>query len=210
MQRKKWLKWIGIGLGSFFGLLLLIALLVPLFFDVDKYRPEIVTAAEQNLNGKLELGKLSLSLWGRLRVNVDGFSLSDSNGHKVVAAKDVFFEVPFGSLLIGAPSLTFNLKEPELYVHREANGDLNVSQLVKSSGEEKKEDEPSETEKESTELPGIVASARLGLALTNANLVYEDKKSNIRTQVKDFNVVAKNLSLSSPSELEVWAQIDTL
>ncbi|MCB0405812.1 MAG: hypothetical protein KDD51_13600, partial [Bdellovibrionales bacterium] len=210
MQRKKWFKWIGIGLGSLLGLFVVAALLIPVFVDVDKYRPEIVSAAEQHLNGKLELGKLKLSLWGRLRVNVDGFSLSDSNGHKVVAAKDVFFEIPFGSLLLGSPSLTLNLAEPELYVHREAGGELNISQLYKPAPAAPADEATAEPQQAPAELPGIVASARLGLSLRNANLVYEDKKADVHTQVKDFNVVAKNLSLSAPSELEVWAQIDTV
>ena len=57
---KKPVKKLGIALGIFFGVLTAAVLIVPLVVDVDKYRPQIVDAANQHLNGKLELGKLSL------------------------------------------------------------------------------------------------------------------------------------------------------
>ena len=43
---------------------------VPLLIDVDKYRPLIIQKADEQLNGKLELGKLGLSLWGRVKIEI--------------------------------------------------------------------------------------------------------------------------------------------
>ena len=66
---------------AFFGLiaaLVLAAILIPLFIDVDKYRPMLVEKTNEHLNGKLELGHLSLSLWGQVRIQVDGLKITDS------------------------------------------------------------------------------------------------------------------------------------
>src|SRR6478752_5314026 len=77
--------------GSLFGLLVLAAIIVPLVVDVDKYRPLILSKANERINGKLELGKLGLSLWGRVHITIDGLKLTDTSGVKVVEVKDASF-----------------------------------------------------------------------------------------------------------------------
>jgi len=77
--------------GGLFALLLVAMIAIPFFVDVDKYRPQIVSKANEYLNGKLEVGKLSLSLWGQIKVKIDGLSLSDPKGTKVFGVQDAFF-----------------------------------------------------------------------------------------------------------------------
>ena len=55
------LKKLVIAFGGLFSLLVVAAIVVPLVVDVDKYRPMIVSKADEMLNGKLELGKLGLT-----------------------------------------------------------------------------------------------------------------------------------------------------
>src|SRR4051812_22597495 len=119
---KKLIKVIGI----IFVLLVAVAVVVPLFVDVDKYRPQIVQMANERINGKLELGKLSLSLWGQIRIQIAGLTLVDNNGTQLVSVKDAYFHVPFLSILSGSPSLVFKMDNPVVNLVKNKAGKLNV------------------------------------------------------------------------------------
>ena len=62
----KVLKKILIVFASLGLVLLTVMILVPFMIHVDDYRPKITSLANENINGKLELGKLTLTLWGKL------------------------------------------------------------------------------------------------------------------------------------------------
>lgn len=64
------------------GIIILFLASTPLWFDIDHYRPKVVSISEEFLNGKLTLGKLTFSLWGKLRFKVDGLTLTDLAGGK--------------------------------------------------------------------------------------------------------------------------------
>ncbi|MEK6704630.1 MAG: AsmA-like C-terminal region-containing protein, partial [Bdellovibrionota bacterium] len=163
-------------------------------------------------NGKLELGKLKLSLWGQVRVEVGGLFLSDSDGSKIVSVTDAYFHIPFISILSGSPVLTFKMKKPALSVIKNKSGKLNVMALIKPAAPAPKAT-PSATgaEPKPAELaiPGIVARSRLGIELSNAVLGYKDEVSGLSTRVDDLNVVLKDISLSRPTQIEISANLDT-
>ncbi|MBI4403946.1 MAG: AsmA family protein [Deltaproteobacteria bacterium] len=212
MAVRKTIRWVVISIVAVFGLLVLTAAILPFVIDVDKYRQKLVEVGQEHLNGKLELGKLSLSLWGQVKVQVDGFALSDKKGHKVVAAKDVYFHIPFLSILSGAPMVTFRLQRPELVIVKDASGKMNVASLVKELPKETKQptDVPkAEAPKKSQSLPGMVTKARLGIEMREAQLSYRDQGTGVVSQVKDLNLVIKDLSLSRPMSFEMWANLDT-
>ena len=73
------MKKLGIALIILLGIFSATALLLPLFINVDKYRPQIVEMANQKINGTLEVGKLSLSLWGQVRIEAQW---SETSGFK--------------------------------------------------------------------------------------------------------------------------------
>lgn len=204
--------------GIFLGLLVAAAIIIPLVVDVDKYRPEIVKVANEHINGKLELGKLKLSLWGRVLIKVDGIRLSDSRGKPILSVSDAFFHLPFLSLLTGSPSITLNLDQPEVHVIKDAKGDLNVMKLVKTSGETEGsagggQSAPNaggeKSSSGSVQLPAIVARARLGLQLKKALLKYEDLGSHASYELKDLNFSLKGASLSHESEFELSSVLDS-
>jgi hypothetical protein len=213
---KKIIKWLGIAIGGVVGLLCLAAVLVPLFVDVDRFRPDIEKAVNDRIVGKFELGKLSLSLWGQIKIQVDGFSLKDKAGSSVVSAQDVYFHIPFISVLTGSPALSFRLRQPELLVVKNANGKLNVLSLMKpqapaASGASEAA-APSASGGDSglpKSLPGIVTRARLGMEMLNAHLVYQDKATGLTSEVQALNVIVKDISLSRPMDIEIGATLDT-
>ena len=259
------MKKLALVFGIIFILFLSVCIIVPLVVDVDHYRPKVVEMANQKINGELQLGKLSLSLWGHVEIQVDGIKLTDAQGKEVISAKDAFFHLPFLSILSGAPVLTFNLDHPLVNVVKNRAGKMNLLGLVKESAVvDGAEEQPAANEDEkriaanqpaSTEdgeqtaanrptgpgtavgkikparpasgqtpatsaskpaepvrdfvVPSFLAKARLGIQLKDALLTYSDQTSGLNTQVKDMNLILKDLSFSHPTELEFWANLDT-
>ena len=228
------MKKLGIIIGILFALLIAIIVIVPLVVDVDQYRPQIQTAANERINGNLKLGKLALSLWGQIRVEVQGVQLLDSGGNEVVAVKDAFFHVPFFSLISGSPELTFKMTQPVIHVLKNKAGKLNVMSLMKTPAQDVSQDvsqnksaggaSPSQvppptmspapsqspTHKQGGgALSGIVTRARLGVELRDALVTYSDQVTGFKTEVKELNLIVKDLSLSRPTEMELWANLDT-
>lgn len=209
-QGRRWLKRIGIAVGALFALLIAAAIIIPLVVDVDSYRPQIVKAVNDQINGKFELGKLKLTLWGQIKIEVDGFQLSDGQGRKVVAAKDVYFHVPWLSVFSGSPILTFRMTKPEVQVLKDKSGKMNVLSLMKPGQKAAPAaPAPGGGTGGSVAVPGMVSRARLGIEMRNAGLAYIDASTGLSTQVKDLNVVAKDLSMSRPMEILIWADLDT-
>ncbi len=208
------LKKLGIVLGIVIALFVALAIIVPLVVDVDKYRPQIVEATNSKINGKLELGKLSLSLWGQIRVQIQGMTLTDAQNRKVLAVNDAFFHVPFTSIFSGAPLLTLKMDKPEVRVVKGKDGKLNVMTLMKETPKETPPGTtgapPAEEKKDGNlSLPGIATRARLGVELKNALVGYRDEATQMDTQIKDLNLLVKDLSLSRATELELSANLDT-
>lgn len=203
-------------------LLLVAMIVIPLVVDVDHYRPQIVQAVNERINGKFELGKLKLSLWGQVRVEVAGVRLNDWRGQSIVKVENAFFHLPFTSLLSGSPELTFQMKKPELSVVKDKNGKLNVLTLLKqtaaasatgaidgsTSGVGTGGGAGSTSKIAPTELPGIVTKARLGVEIREASLSYFDEALGKKPQrVQDLNLIIRDISLSRTMSLELWASL---
>lgn len=203
--------------GAIIALLLIAMIVIPLVVDVDKYRPQIVQAANQHINGKLELGKLKLSLWGRILIRVDGVKLTDSKGTQIVSVNNAYFHVPFSSVLAGSPALNFKMEQPELNIVKNKAGKLNILDLPKTSPD-KSEASPSTSpssgkttqgETKEVTIPAIAARARLGIELRDAHLIYKDEAQNLTSDTKNLNLIVKDLSLNHPVEIQFWADLNT-
>lgn len=239
-------------LAKIFGVVVLVLVaamaIIPMMVDVDKYRPQIVQAANEQINGKVELGKLTLSLWGRVYVRIDGLKISDARGKEIVEVKDAAFQLPFLSLLTGSPQLIFKMDHPQITVISDQNGKLNVMKLMKTAGASsgssgaaaesapalaaaakpqaetkgKEASAPTTAAPEAPaaqapapkaaggpEMPGIVARARLGVEIRDADVRYIDLAKDMKNDLKGLNLLVKDLSLSRPTEMEIWGDIDT-
>lgn len=211
---KKTSKRLILGFGILFFLLVAAALVIPLVVDVDHYRPRLVQLANQHINGRLELGKLELSLWGRIRVRIAGLKVSDPEGVPLLEVKDAAFLLPFTSLIGGAPSVMLELRKPVISVARDSKGRLNVAELAPPaapapapSGAAQPGGAP-DTAKDIV-LPGIVARARLGLRVQDGSLSYSDASAATRATIQGLDLDWSNASLSQPSRMKLGFRVDT-
>lgn len=202
------MKKILIVLGSLVALFFAAIIVLPMVVDVDSYRPQIVKLAGEKINGKLELGKLKLSLWGSIRVEIGGLDLSDAKNVKVVSVKDAFVAIPWSSVFGGSPLLTFYMKDPEVRVLKDLNGKMNVMSLMKSvpatpPGAASSPAAEKGVSSGEAKLPALVTNARLGVDIQNALLYYKDEAMKSETVTKNLNLRIKDLSLSRKTEVEI-------
>jgi len=201
------MKKIAIILGTLVFLALAAIVIVPMVVDVDQYRPQALKAVNEKLNGKLDLGHLKLSLWGSIRVEIDGLSLVDVKSNKVIAVKDAFISIPWTSIFGGSPLLTFNMNNPEIRVLKDATGKMNVMTLMKEAPKAADGAPVASAGKgaggSEMKLPAIVTNARLGVDIQNALFYYKDEVAKSETSLKDLNLRVKDLSLSRTTEVEV-------
>jgi uncharacterized protein involved in outer membrane biogenesis len=205
------MKKLGIVLGGLIVLVLIAMAVIPMVVDVDKYRPQIVSAVDQNINGKVDLGKLSLSLWGQVRVDVAGVKVTDLNNRVILSVNDAYLHIPLLPILTGSPEINLKMQSPDVNVFKDKGGKMNLMELTKSSAAPVANGQPAAktAPAEPTKVPAIVANARLGFELLNANVVYKDETTGLSSSFKNLNFVAKDLSLSHPSEIELWSDLDT-
>jgi hypothetical protein len=229
---------LAVGLAGVLGILVVAALVVPLFVDVDRYRPQLLAAVNERISGKLHLGKLSLSLWGRARVGIAELELTDVKGEKILAVKDASLQIPLFSLLRGAPDVTLALNRPEIRLVKNASGQLNFLSLLpqQSSGTSNSTGLGAGTASPhsgagaggttagagtasagassgaaaSGNMPGaLLGGGRLGFSCSQAHLVYLDQKTGAQSEVSDVQITLKDISAVQPSLLEVSAQVDS-
>ena len=208
-------------LGGFFVLILVAIIVIPLVVDVDKYRPQIVKAADDMLNGSLELGKLSLSLWGKIHVGVDGLVVKDAQKRQVLGVKVASFDMPYTSIFSGAPLVTLRMVEPDISVLKTKDGKMNVMSLMKPSAPGTTAPTGSATGASTTTsaapvagaqkiaLPSMAVNARVGVSIEDAKLVYKDETMGLSNTIDKFNLRVKDFSLSRKTELELWADLKT-
>lgn len=202
------MKKILIVLGSLALLFVAAMIILPMVVDVDHYRPQIVKLAGEKLNGKLELGKLELSLWGSIHVEIGGLELSDAKNVKIISVKDAFVAIPWSSIFGGSPLLTFSMKNPEVRVLKDINGKMNILNLMRTTPGGTPDAAPgtaggAPSAPGETKLPGVLANSRLGVDIQNALFYYKDEATKSETVTKNLNLRIKDLSLSRKTEVEI-------
>ena len=199
-------------LGSAVALIVVALLVIPMIVDVDKYRPQIVAAADQKMNGSVEIGHLSLSLWGHIHVAVDGLKVSDLQKNQILAVKDASFDTSYGSIFSGSPLVTISMKEPQITVLKGKDGKMNVMTLMKdgpaSAGSQAKASNAAASSGKA-EVPSMIVNSHIGISIENAKLVYKDQTMALSNTIDNLNVRVKDFSLSRKTELEIWADLKT-
>jgi len=57
------------------GCLVAILVLLPFFFNLDRYRPEVISYFEENTGKKVEIGRMALTFFPSVAIHIDGFGV---------------------------------------------------------------------------------------------------------------------------------------
>jgi uncharacterized protein involved in outer membrane biogenesis len=203
-----------------FSLVLLIVAtiaVIPLFVDIDQYRPEIVRLINQRINGEAQIGELSLSLWGEVEIEISDVKVTPQTGEPVLELERAYAYFPFGSLLEGRPHLTLSLDEPLIRLVKRADGQLNVLNLLKleqAAADSAPEDQSAEPDKPVTVGPdnrvlALLLASSVDLEIVDADVRYQDAQSDVDQKVDGLNLQVRDISFNQPLDLEMWANLDT-
>jgi AsmA protein len=200
VSKKRWLRIGGIVVAAF--LLLIIAL--PLFINVNSFRPKIESEATSALGRPVKLGDLSFSILSG-SVGVEDISIADDPAFSkspFVTAKSLKVGVELIPLIFSRQLNVDRivLNEPQISLLKAANGKWNFSSLGGSNA-----NKAPETQK-STTAAGNVSVARL--EIENGKLIVQDANSKGKPQVYDkVNIEVTDFSFTSQFPVKLTANL---
>jgi hypothetical protein len=187
---------------------------IPFFVDVDKYRPQILEAVNSKVNGKVELGKLTLSLWGAIKVNAESINVAVNGFEKpLLQAKEFKFEIPFHSILTG-PEIIAAVNNPKIAVLTNANGVMNIQALMKSEKSAANSDQEEAIKSvaaapagDSPSVPAFLLNSSLGVAISGGDVEVTNNQTGARYQLTGLELEGRNLGFNRTLTLKFVAPI---
>jgi hypothetical protein len=177
-MRSQKLKRILLTIGGAVGLLVLVALAVPLLVDVNHYKPRLEAAASDLLGMDVRVGgRLGLALFPSPCVTVEDGQVLGEQGVAVASAKQVSLWIELLPLLHREFRLRkVRLTQPRFSIERDSVGRLNVERL------------------RTAVLLGALVGA--SVSLSDGALHYADRRSGAGFEATDFDLAVSRLRLA--------------
>jgi uncharacterized protein involved in outer membrane biogenesis len=192
-----------IGAGGVIGVLIVALLIAPAFFDLNQYKPQIVSEVKKATGRDLVIdGPVSLSLLPLPEVSVTGvkfFNVAGAKNPNMVEVKSVTVRPSLLALLGGGLEVSeVVLVEPKIVLEINAEGKPNW------------EFAPSVAEaKAAAPKPASPKPISLGrLTIENGTLIFSDSKAGISVVADKANLSASVGSLDGPYALEGGATVN--
>ena len=213
---KKIMKWAFIVGGIFFVLIVVVFLVVPMFVDIQKYKPVIEKKVEEATGRSFKIGgnlQLSLFPWVGLVFsdlhlgNPPGFEEPDFIRVKFFEARVRLFPLFFKDIQVER----FVLEGPRIVLERGNNGRGNwegigkLSEEVPSQPPKKKEKLPESRTPEGFPIKAIDISE---FAITGGNVIWLDHSKGERREISDVTLRLRDVSLDRPIHLAFSARLD--
>ena len=187
-------------------------LVIPFFVSVDQFRPQIQTAVEKQIRGKVELGKISLSLFPTVKIKIDGAKITPPapfQGDPLAVVKSIEVRAPLTALFT-APAATIALVGTDVTLV--SQGPTGKSSLTETLPPVEANPPPQGAVGETlNSLPPFIRSrvdkARLSFKLEHTNVILKDQtapKGN-KTEVHDLALELTGIGLSVPMKLDMTA-----
>jgi AsmA protein len=213
---KKTIKWTAIIAGGFIVLVIAALLIIPMFVDIQKYKPEIEKRVAEATGRPFKLGgDLGLSLFPWAGISLSDLHLGNPSGFKekdFVTVKS--FEVRVKLLPLISKDIQvkrFILKGPRIVLERLKDGKGTWEGIGKPSGGVPPK--PPKDEKEPAEKkpgPGLpIKSLAVGeFAITEGYVLFIDHAKGERKEISGMNLRLKDVSFDRPIHLALSASLD--
>jgi len=211
----KALKWLLIVGGSLVVLLIAALLLIPLFVDVDKYKPEIEKQVSSAVGRPFAIkGPLKLSLFPWAGVALSDLHLGSPPGY---AEKDFLSVKSFDVRLKLLPLLSkdiqvqrFVIDGPKIVLEKNKAGHGNWEGWGAPQEKTAPQAGPPPASKEPMRGLPLKSLAVGEFAVRNGSVVYVDQSSGARREVTDLNLELKDVSLDRPIRLAFSAVMEAM
>jgi AsmA protein len=209
----KILKWGGILAGLVLVLIVGAVVLVPMFVDVQKYKPEIEALVTEQTGRSFSMGDdIKLSVFPWVGVSLSDLKLGNAPGfdkEQMISVKG--FEVRLKVMPLFSRQIqvdTFIMDSPQIRLVKNKSGKANWENLGPAAPKEKKPAKEKAPPKEGGEsLP--IESLMVGkFAIINGLLSYVDQAGKVTKEVSDLNLELKDISLDKPVKIDFRAKVD--
>jgi AsmA protein len=211
---KSFLKWGAIIVGCLVVIIIAAMLLIPMFVDVQKYKPMLESKVTEATGRPFSVGDdLHLSLFPWAGVSFSDLRLGNPTGF---ADKDFVtvksFEVRIKLLPLISKDIQikrFVVNEPRIILLTDKKGRANWEQPEQPSKDSstRQEEKAPPVDVGKFELP-IGALTVGNLAINNGSALWDDRSSGTRKEITKINLALKDVSLEKPVAVKFSALID--
>jgi AsmA protein len=212
----KAVKWVIIILGGLIILLIAALLVIPLFLDVQKYKPEIEKRVADATGRPFSIGgDMDLSLFPWAGVSLSDVRLGNPQGF---SEKDFLSIKSFDVRVKLLPLISrdfqvkrFILNGPRVVLIKDGKGRGNWEGLGKSSGKaptKPPEEQPGPSEEKSAGGLPVKALAVGEFSITNGSVIWIDQRNDTRKEISDITLRLEDVSLERPVKLSLSAYLD--
>jgi AsmA protein len=199
----KAVKWIAIVVGGLIVLIIAALLLIPLFVDVNKYKPEIEKQVSNATGRPFAIkGELDLSLFPWAGVSFSDLHMGSAPGF---TEKDFLFVKSFDVRMKLLPLLSkdiqvqrFVIEGPRIVLEKNKDGRGNWEGLGKPGEKVTPKSGPQPGSKEPVEGLPLKSLAVGEFAVRNGSLLYLDHGLGSRKELSDLTLELKDVSLDRP------------
>ncbi len=202
------LKWF-IGIVVILAVLVVAAIvLVPMFVDVQQYKPRLEEIVSQQTGRPFSMGDdMDISVFPWVGLRLSDLQLGSPRGF---AAKEMVtvrsFEVHLKVLPLLSKQVeisTFVVDTPQIFLERRKDGLANWENL----GAQGAKKEQTGTAQKDAALP-IESLTVANFAIQDGLVSFTDKAAGVEKQISDFNVNLTDISLEDPIKLNMSALVD--
>jgi AsmA protein len=209
---KSTLKWGAIIVGCLAVVIIAALLIIPMFVDVQKYKPVLESKVVEATGRSFSVGDdLKLSLFPWAGISFSNLQLGNPTGFAEKEFVNVkSFEVRVKLLpLIGkkVEIKRFVIDEPQIVLVKNKNGRGNWEQPKQQKDTSTKTPAPTDSPAGFGGLP-ISALTVGNFSITNGSALWIDHTTNTRKEVKDISLILKDVSLDRPVQLKFSAELD--
>ena len=211
---KKIVKWILIGGAGVVGLIIIALIVIPLFVDLNEYKPEMEAKVSEITGRTFQIGSdLKLSLFPWAGVAFSDLQLGNPEGFETDAFLQVAsFEVRVKLLPLLSRNIEvqkFIIGGPHVTLVKQRDGKVNwdFSTSRQKTTAPPSPPDPAPKDNKSSELP-IETLAVETFSINSGTVIYIDQASGSRNQVTDINLDLQNITFENPIQLNMTARVD--
>ncbi|MBN1277054.1 MAG: AsmA family protein [Deltaproteobacteria bacterium] len=213
---KKAFKWLLIAVAALIVMVIVAVIVIPMFIDVQKYKPEIETRVSEITGRPFTIGgNIDLSLFPWVGISLSDLHLGNPPGFQEKDFLSVnFFEVRVKLIPLLSRNIQvkrFILEGPRIVFEKNRKGVANWEDIgkpsVETAGKPSNEEEKADESKSDEGLPikDLVVGEFL---ITNGVILFLDGIKGDRKEISDVNLDLKDISLDRPVNIAFSANLD--
>jgi len=205
-------KVILITVSSIVSLIILAVIAIPLFVDLNDYKPEIEAAVKDKTGRELKIaGDIDVSIFPWLGVSTGKITLSNAPGFvpdyfAVMEESEIKIKLlPLLSKEVEVSTIIF--KGLELNLAKNKKGQSNWDDLA-GKNQPKKVAKKSTEETATEATPALAALMIGGLSIEDAQIHWDDQQSGQQVIIKDFNLQTGKIALNEAIDIKLSLFVD--